>query len=206
MMPTVFEEREAEQQLRDECGIPDDWASKAITIDMFFLSDHGRLARDITQAYGIDDSFEVSRMIREACTRLCMPEGLRMFEFKPPTGHEMEGYSFLLTATKRDLEMGIPKYLARLDTDQLYNAQSIVADLIKRKTDETKRVVWRVCDDFMCLGNFREEEYLKAVDFMAEKAKEKHSEEPPGRLWHKELQIELKPQRVPESEYESFFE
>ncbi|MBF57681.1 MAG: hypothetical protein CME80_08185 [Halomonas sp.] len=102
--------------------------------------------------------------------------------------------------------MGIPKYLARLDTDQLYNAQSIVADLIKRKTDETKRVVWRVCDDFMCLGNFREEEYLKAVDFMAEKAKEKHSEEPPGRLWHKELQIELKPQRVPESEYESFFE
>ncbi|MBT2773791.1 hypothetical protein J7J47_16330 [Halomonas sp. ISL-60] len=205
-MPTVFEEREAEQQLRDECRIPDDWSGKAITIDMFFLSDHSRLARDITQAYGIDDSFEVSRMIREACTRLCVPEGLRMFEFVPPAGHEMEGYSFLLTATKRDMEMGIPKYLGRLDTDQLYNAQSIIAELIKKKTDEPKRVVWRVCDDFMCLGNFREEDYLKAVEFMAEKAKQKYADEPNDKLRHKQLQIEIKPERVPESEYESFFE
>ena len=59
-----------------------------------------------------------------------------------------------------------------LDLDQLRSLREFVGDLIARKESETRRTVWRVCSDGICYGNFREEEYLKAVAFLAEKAAE----------------------------------
>ena len=129
-----------------------------------------------------------------------------MFSFTPPLGHEDEDFCYLVSATKRDLEMGTDKYLARLDEDQLYYAQEAIEGLLKQKREESSRTVWRVCNDFMCLGNFREEDYIKAVEFMSEQAIKRHEEEPKDSLHARGLEIEIKAEKVPESEYESFFE
>ncbi|WP_221885545.1 hypothetical protein [Vreelandella populi] len=205
-MTSVYHEQAAEQKLRDECGIPDDWTATMWESSVRFIGETGVVSRALADKYGTDDWMGISQMIIGATTPMLIPEDCRMFAFRPPEGHVAAEHSFLLTATKRDLEMGTDRYLSRLDEDQLRHARCTIDDLLRLKKDEVKRVVWRVCDDFMCLGNFREDEYLKAVEFMAEKAKENFEKEPKDKIRHKSLQIELKPERVPESEYESFFQ
>lgn len=205
-MTTVFHEIEAEQKLRAECSIPDDWTGKVVMLDLFFIRDTGLVAREIAEKFGIEKWTEIGSMIMDRCTRYSQLEGGRTFEFQPPQGHEMEGCSFLLTATKRDLTMGTKAYLSRLDEDQLQLARDEAASLIKAKRDEAKRVVWRVCDDTMCLGNFREDDYLGAVEFMANEAKRMRQEIGDGPIrYPRTLEIQIKPERVPESEYEDFF-
>ncbi|EOU1312213.1 hypothetical protein [Klebsiella quasipneumoniae] len=58
------------------------------------------------------------------------------------------------------------------DLDQLRSLSEFVGGLIVRKENEPRRTVWRVCSDGICLGNFREDEYLKAAAFLLEKATE----------------------------------
>ncbi|CDK64362.1 hypothetical protein [Morganella morganii IS15] len=52
----------------------------------------------------------------------------------------------------------------------------------------------------MCLGNFREDDYLSAVDLLVETAKQRNAE---GDM--ESMSIEIVRQRVPESEYEDWF-
>ncbi|KTG25436.1 hypothetical protein AWR38_01305 [Idiomarina sp. WRN-38] len=205
-MTSVYHEQAAEQKLRDECDIPESWTATIWESSVRFIGETGAVSRAIAEKYGIGDWMGISQMIIGATTPMLIPEHCRMFAFKPPEGHVAEGRSFLLTATKRDLEMGTEKYLSRLDEGQLLYAQDAISDLLSAKKNEQKRTVWRVSDDWVCLGNFREDDYLGAVEFMAAKAKEKCVSEPNDRLRHKSLQIGIYPERVPESEYESFFE
>ncbi|WP_405470635.1 hypothetical protein ACGTI2_08355 [Morganella morganii] len=87
-----------------------------------------------------------------------------------------------------------------LDIDQLRNFRDAINEAISQKEEETKRTVWRVCDRWMCLGNFREDDYLSAVDLLVETAKQRNAE---GDM--ESMSIEIVRQRVPESEYESWF-
>ncbi|EES7498731.1 hypothetical protein GW737_11630 [Escherichia coli] len=89
------------------------------------------------------------------------------------------------------------------DLDQLRSLCEFVGDLIARKENEPRRTVWRVCADGICFGNFREDEYLKAVAFLAEKAAEIDADPTSG--W-RDRRMEILSHRVIESEYESWFD
>lgn len=89
------------------------------------------------------------------------------------------------------------------DLDQLRSLREFVGDLIARKEDEPRRTVWRVCSDGICLGNFREDEYLKAAAFLLEKATEIDADPTSDR---RDRRLEILSQRVIESEYEGWFD
>jgi len=88
------------------------------------------------------------------------------------------------------------------DLDQLRSLREFVGDLIAIKEDEPRRTVWRVCSDGICLGNFRENEYLKAVAFLLEKASAIDADPTSGR---RDRRMEILSHRVIESEYEGWF-
>ncbi|HBW9583323.1 TPA: hypothetical protein RRW88_003180 [Klebsiella pneumoniae] len=89
------------------------------------------------------------------------------------------------------------------DLDRLRSLREFVGDLIARKEEESRRTVWRVCSDGICYGNFREEEYLKAVAFLAEKAVEIDANPTSDR---RDRNMEILSHRVIESEYEGWFD
>ncbi|WP_035607515.1 hypothetical protein [Edwardsiella tarda] len=89
------------------------------------------------------------------------------------------------------------------DLDQLRSLQNFVVELISRKEDEPRKTVWRVCSGGVCYGNFREEEYLKAVALLLEMAK-KIDENPDSD--RRDRHIDVSSIRVVESEYESWFQ
>lgn len=89
------------------------------------------------------------------------------------------------------------------DLDQLRALREFVGDLISKKESESRRTVWRVCSDGICFGNFREDEYLKAVEFLMEKAIEIDADPTSDR---RDRRIEIISQRVIESEYEGWFD
>ncbi len=89
------------------------------------------------------------------------------------------------------------------ELDQLRSLREFVGDLIARKEDEPRRTVWRVCSDGICFGNFRENEYLKAVAFLAEKAAEIDADPTSDR---RDRRMEILSLRVIESEYEVWFD
>lgn len=88
------------------------------------------------------------------------------------------------------------------DLSQLNSLSEFVGELITRKKNQDKRTVWRVCSWGMCHGNFREDEYLKAAAFLLEKSKEIHADENSCR---RDRQLEIVGERVPDSEYEGYF-
>ena len=90
-----------------------------------------------------------------------------------------------------------------LELDQLRSLREFVGDLIARKEAESRRTVWRVCSDGICLGNFREDEYLKAVAFLAEKASEIDADPTSD---SRDRRMEILSHRVIESEYEGCFD
>ncbi|ENG0876786.1 hypothetical protein ABU549_004445 [Yersinia enterocolitica] len=102
--------------------------------------------------------------------------------------------------------MGYKEMINGFDLEQLENFHSVISGAIAEKKAEETKIVWRVCDGWLCKGNFREEDYLKAVDFMAEKAKKAH-EDLKNELIRssRDLCFEIQLQRVPVSEYENWF-
>ncbi|ELY3414410.1 hypothetical protein SMW93_003623 [Cronobacter sakazakii] len=91
--------------------------------------------------------------------------------------------------------------ISQLDKDQLESLREVIDERLKEKREEEMRTVWRVCDLCLCLGNFREEEYLKAAEFLLETAKEMMND---PSLCDKEKCLELKCLRVSASEYEEY--
>jgi hypothetical protein len=90
-----------------------------------------------------------------------------------------------------------------LDLDQLRSLREFVGGLITRKEDEPRRTVWRVCSDGICLGNFKEDEYLKAATFLLEKANEIDTDPLSDR---RDRRLEVLSHLVIESEYETWFD
>lgn len=88
-----------------------------------------------------------------------------------------------------------------LTLDQLRCFSSVINKTIDQKKSEEKRIVWRVCDKWVCHGNFREDDYLSAVKCLAEQAEKLHSENKIDSMG-----ISIERENVPISEYESWFE
>lgn len=89
------------------------------------------------------------------------------------------------------------------DLSQLQSLDEFVKGLIAAKKNQAKRTVWRVCDSFgLVHENFREEDYQKAADFVSLVAKEMDGKPD---FSPREKEIRLIGERVPESEYEDFF-
>lgn len=68
--------------------------------------------------------------------------------------------------------MGTNEYLGKLSLDQLRYAVKRANQLIAAKKGEKKVVIWRVCERSLCHKEFAEGDYLLAVDFLAETARE----------------------------------
>ena len=95
---------------------------------------------------------------------------------------------------------GTRDYLSNLDLAQLRYARDAAEAMIREKEEQKKRVVWIVCDNFMNIGTFPEDGYVKAAKALFEEAKrldasgaDNHSRE-----------LRVCPRYVAESEYESW--
>jgi len=97
----------------------------------------------------------------------------------------------------------IPDYLNGLSETQLKCCYEKAGEMLEAKQNEKKKIVWRVCAGRMCYGSFRTEDYLKALDCVVETGKEEWD---PTDLDNPCLNIEVIAERVPESEYESYFQ
>lgn len=91
-----------------------------------------------------------------------------------------------------------------LDSIQLSNLQDIINKRLASIKQQEKKIVWRVYNQKMCEGNFREENYLGAVDCLAKIS---------ANLWQDDnnrttydLNISIVGEKVPAEEYESWFE
>ncbi|MEK0228506.1 hypothetical protein WMC70_10865 [Klebsiella variicola] len=89
------------------------------------------------------------------------------------------------------------------DLDRLRSLREFVGDLIARKEEEPRRTVWRVCCGGICYENFREDEYLKAAEFLLKKAREIDADAFSDRS---DRRLEIISRRVIESEYEGWFD
>lgn len=96
----------------------------------------------------------------------------------------------------------ITDYLSGLDESQLKFCYEKAGKMLEAKRREEKKIVWRVFSGGICYGNFRTEDYLKALDCVVETGKEEWD---PTDLDNPSLKIEIVAERVPASEYESYF-
>lgn len=98
--------------------------------------------------------------------------------------------------------------LDQYDLAQLKGLKAKVEGKIREKEDEAKLLVWHVQDGFVCLGTFRTEEYLKAVDFLVQKANEleKKWRENAPHTCRLDLHLEIKSSMVSLAEYHSYFD
>ncbi len=92
--------------------------------------------------------------------------------------------------------MGTNEYLKKMNLDQLHFAVERAKQLIAEKQGEKKVVLWRVCERSLCHKEFAEGDYLLAVDFLAETARE--MERTGADLCEKELGLIC--EMMPESE------
>lgn len=102
----------------------------------------------------------------------------------------------------------VTQALENYDLAQLKSLKSQIEGKIKAKEEEAKLLVWRVQDGFVCLGHFRSEEYLKAVDFLVQKANdlEKKWRENAQHTCRIDLHLEITSSMVSRDEYDSYFD
>lgn len=100
------------------------------------------------------------------------------------------------------MKQSIPEFINSLTTEQLLKCRELADEAIGVKRKESKKIVWRVCADGLCYGNFRTEDYVKAAECLLETAEEIWEPEHPD---EKSLCLEIVKESVPESEYESYF-
>lgn len=99
----------------------------------------------------------------------------------------------------------IKELYAGCDKQQLLHAREEINELIQQKNDEEKRLVWRVLDKWLCVGNFAEDEYLKAVECLVQRANELMDEKNANpNMTRQEMHLEIVSQLVPESEYSDY--
>lgn len=65
-----------------------------------------------------------------------------------------------------------PEWIAQLSLDQMRRAVELMGEKIKAAEAQPKRVIWRVCCGGLCLANYREDQYEKALDHFLRAYKE----------------------------------
>lgn len=91
------------------------------------------------------------------------------------------------------------RFLADMDSDQLQFCRDRARELLERKLNEARKTIWQVVEDrFVVVGNFREDDYLRAVDCLAQAAQKQFADGETNGYSIEKL-------RVPASEYESYF-
>lgn len=101
----------------------------------------------------------------------------------------------------------IEQAIEKSDIGQLRNLRILITERILEKEAEAKKIIWVVQDRFMSLENFREDEYLLAIEYFVKEAKklDESWRAQPGRMSPKEMNLEISHILVPESEYEGYF-
>lgn len=102
--------------------------------------------------------------------------------------------------------MSTTEFLKSLTLDQLIFARDTAAEMIKAIREEEKKAVWRVIDRWQSHGNFRTEDYPKALACFAEVAAKqfaKYGNDPQGN--RHDLMLKIECEMVPASEYEEWF-
>ncbi len=97
----------------------------------------------------------------------------------------------------------IREEIQELNNDQLHSLRDYVDQLIARKRAEKKLTVWCVGDESINHKCFRHDQYLLAVEYFEKLARSIDADKRSDR-YDRELRITA--DRVPESEYESYFE
>lgn len=97
--------------------------------------------------------------------------------------------------------MSTRAYLEKLDLDQLKFARDVAIELITAKEAEPKHLIWQVCDDYLALKHFAANDYLAAVEYLLNKAKQL-ALDPATQPCRKKLQIDYI--RVPASEIKDY--
>ncbi|CAI2521770.1 hypothetical protein [Serratia liquefaciens] len=102
--------------------------------------------------------------------------------------------------------MSTTDYLKTLDYDQLQACREKCDAMIRAIQAEEKKIAWAVTDGGINLGWFRTEDYLKAVECIAKVATKRWAEceqtKPNTRYW---LNLSIRGERLPESEYNALF-
>lgn len=102
--------------------------------------------------------------------------------------------------------MSTTDYLKGLDYGQLKFCRDKCDEMIRSIQAEEKKVAWAVTDGQINYGWFRTEDYLKAIECLANEAGKRWEEEdksdPQTRGW---LNYSIQGQHLPASEYEALF-
>lgn len=103
--------------------------------------------------------------------------------------------------------MSTTEFLKTLTLDQLIFARDTAAEMIKAIREEEKKAVWRVTDRWMSHGNFRTEDYLKAIECFVRVATSNFAKCGDDVQSNREdLMLRIDCEMVPASEYEGWFE
>lgn len=99
--------------------------------------------------------------------------------------------------------MSTKLFLESLDLDQLRYARRLADEMIKAKEAEPRKIVWQVHDGHFVMANFRQEDYLKALDRLVVEGKELDAACP---AWKDPEACRLRIEHiyVPASEYERY--
>ena len=87
-----------------------------------------------------------------------------------------------------------------LNIDQLKDFREVISQAITQKQREKMRLIWRVRNRWNTFGDFREDDYLGAVNRLVETANKLNAD---GDTYSMSISIEQWP--IPESEYEGWF-
>ena len=75
------------------------------------------------------------------------------------------------------MSVSTPEWIDQLTLDQMRHAVEIMDEKIRAAEALPKRVIWRVCCGSLCLANYRENQYGKALDHFLVAYKESFAEE-----------------------------
>lgn len=101
--------------------------------------------------------------------------------------------------------MSTTDYLKTLDYEQLKFCRDKCEEMIHSIQEEEKKVAWAVTDGWINYGWFRTEDYPKAVELLAKEAAEMWADADKQNPSPRELNILIKGQRLPLSEYNELF-
>lgn len=106
-----------------------------------------------------------------------------------------------MTTQAKQEPMSTRDYLNQLNLNQLRFARDTAAELIAQKEAAPRVLLWQVCDENSVLEHFPKEDYLKAAEFLLERAK-KNALNHELKAYRKKLELTFI--TVPESEVQDY--
>lgn len=92
-------------------------------------------------------------------------------------------------------------YVRDLDLSDLSLLSESLENRRTKLREEKKKTVWRIVDRYMCYGNYREEDYVKAANCLARHAEKIYTA---GERDRGDLELQINAERMPESEYNAW--